>query len=93
MKIWQLSPGQPAVELEVPEAEYFERAREFIGATLDVTQVVYRGKRRPMLVDDNGYLKGLPVNPEATTAYHAACRPGTTWSIRGRAVVLERDAG
>jgi hypothetical protein len=36
-----------------------------------------------MLVDEDGYNKGLPYNVEATKLYHLNCRPGTTHRIVG----------
>src|SRR5258708_28354330 len=38
-----------------------------------------------MMVDDNGAITEppKPVNDNATAMYHARCKPGTTWPIRG----------
>lgn len=41
-----------------------------------------------MLVDDEGFLKGLPVNVKATELYHANCKPGATHQINGDVVVV-----
>jgi len=47
-----------------------------------------------MLVDDQGYDKGLPVNETASALYHARCRPGTTHMIVGDvAIVPDADFG
>lgn len=44
---------------------------------------------RFMYVDDLGYDKGLPVNPEATKLYLAICVPGTTHQIVGDVALIE----
>lgn len=88
MKVWKLIPGQPVEEIEV-KGDPMRFAREVINATLDITKVRYQGKLRMMVVDDEGMCKSLPINDEATKAYHANCRPGTVWSIHGPAVILE----
>jgi len=41
-----------------------------------------------MFVDDTGVIDGKSVNPKATALYHAVCRPGTVWKIRGDAVIV-----
>lgn len=63
---------------------------ELIGAdTLDTVNLRHLGQpTHVMLLDDAGHAKGLPVNVEATTLYHANCRPGTTHEIRGDVVVV-----
>ena len=43
-----------------------------------------------MVVDDDGYSKGLLDNLEATALYHKVCKPGTTHQIKGD-VVIGRD--
>jgi hypothetical protein len=90
MKIWKLIPGEPVVELEV-KGDAMKEARKVINATMDITRVRYEGKLRVMAVDDEGMCKSLPVNEEATKAYHANCRNGTTWPICGPAVIFERS--
>lgn len=90
MKVWKLIPGKPAEEIEV-KGDPMRVAREVINATMDITRVRYQGKLRPMAVDDEGMLKELPVNDEATKAYHANCRPSTVWQIHGPAVIFERS--
>ena len=61
-----------------------------IGAdTLDVVRLRHMGNPvHTMLVDDDGHLKDLPINQKATTLYHANCKPGTTWPIRGDVVIV-----
>lgn len=90
MKVWILIPGKPAEEIEI-KGDPMRAARDVINATMDFTQVRWQGKRRPMAVDDEGKLKSLPVNVEATRAYHANCKPGTIWPICGPAVIFERS--
>jgi hypothetical protein len=90
MKVWKLIPGEPVEELEV-NGDPMRFAREVINATMDVTRVRYLGKLRPMAVDDEGMCKELPVNEEATKAYHANCKPGTVWPICGPAVIFEHS--
>lgn len=64
-----------------------ERVRRLVGAaTLDV--VLLADRKHVMLVDDNGYSKGLPVNSAATRLYHQVCKPGTTHQILGDVVVV-----
>jgi hypothetical protein len=59
--------------------------------TLDVVQIGRaNGTDEVMLVDDSGALTGKPVNEKATKLYHAICKPGTTWQIRGD-VAVTRD--
>jgi hypothetical protein len=60
----------------------------FAGRTLDFTRVRFEGRLCTMAVDDTGMCDGLPVNPVATEAYHANCRPGTLYSIHGPAVIF-----
>ena len=40
-----------------------------------------------MILDDDGYIKDLPVNEKATEIYHTKCIPGTTHAIRGDVVI------
>lgn len=89
MKAWKLLPGQPA-ELVEFTGEPGKFARSVIEAPLDFTRVNYEGRVRTMAVDDESAFKGLPVNEEATKAYRANCKPGTTWSIYGPAVIFDR---
>lgn len=92
MKVWKLIPGQPAEEIEV-KGDPMRFARDVIKDTMDIKRVRYQGKIRTMVVDDEGICKNLPINDEATKAYHANCRPGTVWSIHGPAVIFERSPG
>jgi len=41
-----------------------------------------------MMIDDQGHLKGLPVNAQATALYHLNCKPDTTHEIRGDAIIV-----
>lgn len=41
-----------------------------------------------MFIDDTGMIDGKPVNPKATTLYHAVCRPGNSYSIHGNVVIV-----
>lgn len=65
-------------------------AQRLIGAsTLDTVLLRHLGRPlQVMLVDDAGALTDKPVNPRATELYHANCRPGTTWPIRGDVVIV-----
>lgn len=63
---------------------------QMIGAdTLVVVKLRHMGEPlHTMLVDGDGYLKGLPTNVKATQLYHANCRPGTTRPICGDVVIV-----
>lgn len=62
---------------------------KLIGASLlDTVSRVHDGQH-VLLVDDQGHAKGLPVNPAATTLYHARCRPNSNPPpIVGDAVIV-----
>jgi hypothetical protein len=60
----------------------------FKGHTMDFTKVRFKGRLCTMAVDDTGMCDGLPVNPIATEAYHANCKPGTVHAIHGPAVIF-----
>lgn len=63
---------------------------QLIGAeTFDTVAMRHMGAPlHIMLVDDEGFLKGLPVNVKATELYHANCKPGATHQINGDVVVV-----
>ena len=65
---------------------------QLIGADLcDVVNLRTRDQKM-MVVDDTGMLDGRPVNPIATTLYHAICIPGTVYAIHGDvAIVFDTD--
>lgn len=50
--------------------------------------ILLADRKHVMLVDDDGHLKHLAVNEEATRLYHAVCVPGTTWPIVGDVVIV-----
>lgn len=81
--------GEPQSVL-LPMKDYMRHVSNtyFPGRTLDFTKVRYRGRLCHMAVDDTGMVDGLPVNPIATEAYHANCRPGTVHAIHGPAVIF-----
>lgn len=76
------------VELVGPHA--LSDLMQMIGAdTLDTVWMRHMGlPLHVMLVDDTGYVKGLPTNIKATELYHANCKPGTTWPICGDVVIV-----
>jgi len=76
---------------EVPKAEPLKAIAKLVGYPFFDTVNLRDG--RVMLVDDEGAIRDprAPVNAEATKLYHAVCRPGTTWPIRGH-VAIARDA-
>jgi hypothetical protein len=92
-QIWVIHPDLPPVRVigDGDESAAFEKARAIIGNWVDLTHVVFLGRRCHMAVDDEGALKDLPINDAATRLYHAACIPGTTWPIRGTAVVFDGE--
>lgn len=66
-----------------------DRIAELIGASVLSTVNLRDG--RVMLLDDLGAAKNLPPNPGATELYHAICKPGTRWEIRGDVCVMNDD--
>lgn len=76
------------IHLEGPHA--MADIMQIIGAeTLDVVKLRHMGEPlHAMLVDDEGHLWDRPINQKATTLYHANCKPGTTWPIRGDVVIV-----
>lgn len=59
-----------------------------------ITDSVNLRDGRIMFVDDTGAVDGKPVNDQATKLYHAICKPGTTWQIRGDvAITLDSHFG
>jgi hypothetical protein len=46
-----------------------------------------------MMVDDEAAVREplKPVNHKATALYHARCRPGTTWPIRGDVAIVNDE--
>lgn len=72
-------------ELHGPHA--LQDVRQMIGAVA-LDTVILADRIHIMLVSDEGHLKGLPVNHEATRLYHEVCTPGTTWQIRGDVVIV-----
>ena len=42
-----------------------------------------------MLIDDDGFAKGLPVNEAATALYASRCRPDSAPVIVGDVVIVE----
>ena len=82
--------------MALPSGRSMEWLRTLIKAdTLDTVNLRHLGEpAQVMLLDDEGYAKGLPVNAEATQLYLANCRPGTTHQIRGDVVVVfDHDFG
>lgn len=81
--------GEPQSVL-LPMKDYVRHVGQtyFAGRTLDFTKVRFKGRLCTMAVDDTGMVDGLPVNPIATEAYHANCRPGTVYEIHGPAVIF-----
>ncbi|CAB4158558.1 hypothetical protein UFOVP703_18 [uncultured Caudovirales phage] len=68
-----------------------EAARLMGADTLDTVNL---RDGRVLLVNDAGHERQLPVNQAATALYHTVCRAGTTWQIRGDAIVtLDADFG
>jgi hypothetical protein len=72
----------------VDRVKWLKEIEQLIGANC-LDSVDLRDGRM-MLVDDQGYSRGLPDNAEATALYHEVCKPGTTQRIKGN-VVIGRD--
>lgn len=51
-----------------------EAMRKFVGGYLEFVHVFHNGSMHYMIVNDEGRLKGLPVNKPATEIYFAASR-------------------
>lgn len=87
---WFIAVDQPSERIELPMQGYLNEVHRRIGGsgTLDATRVRYNGRLCTMFVDDTGMVDGLPVNEAATQAYRANCRPGTTHTIHGPAVIV-----
>ena len=78
---------RPREAYELPFESLFEWCRRTIGAdTLD-TVTLHDG--RLMLIDDDGFAKGLPVNEAATALYASRCRPDSAPVIVGDVVIVE----
>jgi hypothetical protein len=93
IKAWLILPGAEPKEISVDLHESILGTiskRYFDDMTLDLPKVRFRNRLCHMAVDDEGLIKGLPRNEEATKAYLANCHPGTegAW-IAGPAVIFD----
>lgn len=92
-KAWLVLPGAEPKEVTVELSENILAIiskRYFDGVTLDMPRVRFHDRVCHMAVDDEGLIKGLPLNEVATQAYLANCHPGTedAW-IAGPAVIFD----
>ncbi len=72
-------------------APYMATIERQIGATgLDTVTLTRKGRDADlvMIVDDTGMIDGRPVNPIATSYYHAICKPNTPFSIHGDVAIV-----
>jgi hypothetical protein len=97
-------PGMPPMFGAVawPDEPGYDRIRMLIeplleGAHLEHVSVLHEGRRADMFVDDEGRLKHLPRNEEATAIYRAAALsrepdrdPETIPFIAGTAILFDR---
>jgi len=67
-----------------------ERLQELVGGYIEPITVKLGGKLLRAYVDEDGKLKGLPVNPQATELYYAAVPEARGYDfLVGNVVVLE----
>ncbi len=64
--------GNPELIRESSEAPTLTEMQEFVEGYIEHVNVLYKGKRTTMIVNDEGAVKGLPVNEAATKIYWAA---------------------
>ena len=78
-------------EVQLPKPLAMDTIETLIGAH-GIGTVNLRRHGLVMIVDDMGAHRETPLNAKATALYHAICRPGTTWPIRGDvAIVPDED--
>lgn len=71
-----------------PEKPTLEQMQQWVGGYIERTTCQWQGKLCDMVVNEEGHLKRLPLNAVATKAYWGACRPGTTHTIVGNAIIF-----
>lgn len=81
-------------EVDLERAPDYERIKEIVdehlgGVWFEHVAVLWAGQRTDMFVDETGLLKGLPLNPRASSIYGAATRNDEA-IIVGTAILFER---
>lgn len=102
MRIFPIGRMPEVRQVSVAERPSLEDLRKLIephldGGHLEHLLVLYDGGERDMFVDEEGALKRLPYNPEATLIYraswlrrHPADDPRSLPAIRGPAVLFDK---
>lgn len=101
-RIIQADGTEQSVTIDLPKEPGYEALRAIVepvlgGAYMERVRVLHKDAYTDMFVDEDGLLKGLPLNAVATPIYHANWlkqRPGTHPSeltpIVGTAVLFDR---
>lgn len=90
--IW-MKPGEDQVVEERETAPSTQELRDFVGGYIELVRVLDANQQpQQMIVNDEGHLIGLPLNPDATRHYWRASllrgmKP--TVPIAGPAVLLQ----
>jgi hypothetical protein len=75
-----------------------EALQAFVGGWMELVHVLYEGKRAQMILNEEGLLKGFPLNRSASEIYHTAVINGGTrpnynldepevWTAKGSPIV------